>query len=303
MIDMSEKKYSHVMLIGVDGAGGYFKVANTPNFDRIFANGAVTFDALASNPTISAECWGAMILGIGPEVHKLTNENIEDHSYPLDSKFPSVFRRVREKYPDAAIGSFCNWDSINKGLIEDGMNVDLGHDRDEKMTPMICDYIKAKKPTFLFVQFDSVDGAGHNEGYGSEKYLTRISEIDELLGDIYAAVEEAGIADDTLFMVIADHGGEGWSHGGWTDTEKYVTFAATGKGVEKGTIPEMNIRDSAAIVLYALGIDQPEFEEDGWTAQIPDGIWPETDGKYRDISHLTGAEPRISRTQHHSEPV
>ena len=65
----------------------------------------------------------------------------------------------------------------------------------------------------------------------------------------------------------------------------------------------MNIRDSAAIVLHALGIDLPEFEEDGWTSQIPDGIWPETDGHYRDISHLTGAEPRISRKQHHSEPV
>ena len=30
------RKYSHVVVIGVDGAGSWFKDADTPNFDKIF---------------------------------------------------------------------------------------------------------------------------------------------------------------------------------------------------------------------------------------------------------------------------
>ena len=58
------------------------------------------------------------------------------------------------------------------------------------------------------------------------------------------------------------------------------------------------------IVLYALGIEIPAFDEKGWTSQIPVDIWAdETIPKYRDISHLTGAAPRISREAHTSELI
>ena len=301
---MSDKKYSHVIVVGIDGAGAFIEQANTPNFDRIFENGAVTYGALASKPTISAECWGSMLLGVGPEVHKLTNGIVDDTPYPLDSPFPSVFKRIKEVMPDAELGSFCEWSPITTGIVESNLNVSTDCKCDTELTPVICDYIKDKKPDFLFIQLDSVDGAGHSFGYGLEKHLERISIVDGFVNDIYTAAVDAGIIEDTLFMVIADHGGDGYGHGGWTDQEKYVTFAATGKGVNKCNIEAMNIRDLAAIILYAFGIDAPAFDEAGWTAQIPLGIW--NDGSitdYRDISHLAGAASRISRVHHTSELV
>ena len=60
-------------------------------------------------------------------------------------------------------------------------------------------------------------------------------------------------------------------------------------------IEEMNIRDLAAVVLYAFGIEPPEFDEKGWTSQIPTGLFDDNFPDYRDISHLTGAAPRISK--------
>jgi predicted AlkP superfamily pyrophosphatase or phosphodiesterase len=298
------KRYNHVIVIGVDGAGAFVKKADTPCFDRIFADGAVTYSALASNPTISAECWGSMLLGVGPEVHKLTNGIVSSTPYPVDSAFPSLFRRIREVMPDAELGSYCDWNPITFGIVENNQNVANATAHDTDLMPMICDYIREKKPTFLFTQLDSVDGAGHGHGYGSEAHLRRIHEVDELMNDAYEAVKEAGILEDTLFIMIADHGGFGTGHGGWTDEEKYVTFAAAGKGVQKGDIEEMNIRDLSAIVLYALGIDAPAFDEQGWTAQVPAGVFADAVlPEYRDISHLTGAAPRRSKVAHTSELI
>lgn len=300
------RKYSHVIVIGVDGAGSWFKVADTPNFDKIFCDGAVTYRALSSKPTISAECWGSMLIGVGPEIHKLTNRRVSVLPYNIWSKNPTVFRRIRKAYPDAELGSYCDWNPINKGIIEKALGVNKQTARDKELTPLICNYIRDKKPDFLFVHFDSTDGAGHSNGYGTPAHISAISEVDKLLGDIYSAIVSAGILDETLFMVIADHGGTNnekgkASHGGWTDEEKYVTFAAAGKGVNNGEIEVMNIRDLAAIVLYAMGIDAPEFNEKGWTSQMPDGLFEDYSGEYRDISHLTGAAPRISKEHHKSE--
>lgn len=301
--------YSHVIVVGVDGAGAFIQNADTPNFDRIFQNGAVTYDALASKPTISAECWGSMLLGVGPEVHGLTNQIVSTTPYPTDSAFPSLFRRIRAVMPEASLGSFCDWNPITYGIVENDLAVTHATARDDQLTPVICDYIRESKPTFLFVQFDSVDGAGHANGYGTAAHLQRIHEVDLLINDIYEATADAGILQDTLFMVIADHGGANradgkGTHGGWSDEEKYVTFAAVGKTVRQGCVETMNIRDLAAIVLYALGIEMPAFAEDGWTSQIPQGIFADPAiPAYRDISHQTGASPRISEKPHTSRLI
>lgn len=304
-----ERKYSHVIVIGVDGAGSWFKTAETPKFDRIFEDGAITYNALSSKPTISAECWGSMLIGVGPEVHKLTNRRVSTLPYPLWSKHPTVFRRIRRAYPKAELGSYCDWNPITKGIVEKLISVSHATARDSELTPVICDYIRNKKPDFLFAHFDSTDGAGHKHGYGTKEHISAIGKVDKLIGDIYSAAEEAGMLESALFIVIADHGGtnpgngEGGTHGGWTDEEKYVTFAAKGKGINNTEIKEMNIRDLAAIILYAFGIDAPAFDEKGWTSQIPSDLFADYSGEYLDISHLTGAAPRISKTHHISELI
>lgn len=305
-----ERKYSHVVVVGIDGAGAFFRDAETPAFDRIFADGAVTYGALASNPSISAECWGSMLLGVGPEIHKLTNAIVSSVPYPVDSQYPSLFRRLKNAYPEAKTGCFCDWDPITFGIVENNIGVTHDTARDDELTPVICSYIKNEKPDFVFMQFDSVDGAGHRHGYGTPEHLKRISEVDVLIGDVYRACEEAGTIEETLFIVIADHGGTnpgdgtGGGHGGWTDGEKYVTFAVAGKGVNKTSLGEISIRDLAAIVLYALGVEIPGFDENGWTSQLPEGLFDDSAiPPYRDISHLTGAAPRISKIPHTSELI
>ena len=57
--EMNRYLYKRVVLIGVDGAGAFFRDTDTPCIDEIFENGAISYNVLTSNPTISAQCWGS----------------------------------------------------------------------------------------------------------------------------------------------------------------------------------------------------------------------------------------------------
>ena len=272
--------YKHVIIIGVDGAGRFFRDTDTPNIDRIFEDGAITYDMLTSNPTISAQCWGSMLHGVTPAYHCLTNAIVASTRYPVDSPFPSFFRVIREQDPDAVLAAFSHWDPINFGIIEEGIDVHkVGGISDEALKNEICKYLRKQTPTAMFVQFDEADGAGHSSGYGTEAQLQTISRIDGYIGEIYDVCAQKEILEETLFIVTADHGGNGTGHGGWTEGEKYVMFAATGKTVVHGTIGEMEIRDTAAIVLHALGHEVPET----WTAKVPDGLFEGVEGQERPV--------------------
>lgn len=264
------KTYKHVIIIGVDGAGAFFNTTETPNIDEIFKNGAVTYDAVTENPSISAQCWGSLLHGVKCNYHGLTNAIVANTPYPTDSQFPSFFKVVRENDADARLGSFTHWNPINIGIVEDCIDVHkVGGISDAEITTAVCDYVKKELPKLVFVQFDDVDAAGHASGYGNEAHLQKITEIDGHIAKIYDAYKSSGILDDTLFIVTADHGGNGNSHGGTTDAETKIMFAAAGKTVKSGIISDMEIRDTASIVLHAFGYTQPET----WTSRVPSGLF------------------------------
>ncbi len=276
--------YKYVAVIGLDGMGVFNRLANTPCMDKIFANGAETYSALSMSPTSSAENWGAMLLGASPEIHAMANLMDRDMRNPGD-RFPSVFKRLREVMPEARLSSFVNWRPINNELIEDGLDLVTASGKDEELCGLIVEEV-ANKPRFLFVQFDEIDGAGHGDEYGSEPYLKQIEVEDGYVGRIYDAYVKAGIIDETLFICVADHGGIITGHGSYSDQEKYIYLAAAGKNVPHGKIGTAYTRDIAAIVLYAFGVDFPEYDEYGFSSQVPDGIFPEKCGDYRKVEEV-----------------
>ena len=263
-------KIKRVVLFGVDGAGTYFEKADTPNMDRIFKNGAVSRRTLTELPSISAQCWGSMLHGVECARHGLTNSIADVVPFPVDSPYPSVFRAVREAMPEAKLASFCDWGSINIGIIEDDLGVYKVNAEDYKLVDPAIEYIKNNDFTLMFFQFDSVDGAGHSYGYGTEKHLAAITKNDEYIGRIVGAIEERGWLEDTLILVEADHGGIRTGHGGATEEEKWVSFYAAGGNVCHTELTGMIVRDTPSVILYALGIEQPI----GWQGRVPAGLFP-----------------------------
>lgn len=264
-----------VVLFGIDGAGTFFEQTSTPNMDRIFKNGAVSRRTLTEIPTISAECWGGMLHGVDCRRHGLTNWLTGHRPFPADSPYPSVFRVIREQMPNAELASFCDWNNINFGIIEDGLGVYKYHAKDYDLVQPAIDYVNSHDFTMMYFQFDSVDHEGHAHGYGSPEHLDMITKNDGYIGRIVEAIEKRGWLDETMILVEADHGGTPpdangrGGHGGTSDAEKYVCFYAAGGGVRHAELQDMLVRDTAPSILHALGLEIP----DTWNSRVPGGLF------------------------------
>ena len=271
--------YKHVAVVGIDGMGNFNKDTDTPNMDKIFENGAEAFYAVSLSPTISAQNWGAMLLGAQPEVHGLTNSIVDQFEYK-NTALPSFFTTVRKAFPDAFLCSCCNWNPINHGIIEHNIGVEMHTAGDDAALTDIIEECVARKPKLLFIQFDNVDGAGHHYGYGTKGHLDSITTADGYVGRVYEAYRKAGVIDDTLFIVIADHGGYDHGHGGYTDGEKFIYLALAGKTVMNADIPYAQTKDISAIVLHAFGLDVPEYDIFGYSSQIPLNVFEDVNTIY-----------------------
>ena len=270
-IDISQNLpfiYKHVIIIGVDGGGNFKNKCNTPNIENIFSKGATTNYCRATFPTKSAENWGSMLTGVRPAIHKIDNFAAKVYKYN-NKDFPTFFKLVRNEHPKAEFGAFCNWSHVYRGIIEQDVNVTKETDSDDDLTVKIVNYIKQKKPELLFIQFDSCDHTGHSKGYSSEKYLRALEIVDTYIGEIHKSIIDAGIIDDTLLMIISDHGGLEDDHGGKRYSEKYVFFGAIGKTINKNDDIDMECRDLAAIVTYALGVNGNK----NWESFIPQNFF------------------------------
>ena len=253
--------YEHVFIIGIDGAGAAFEKVDTPNFDRIFADNAYRHNAHTEYITTSAQNWGSILTGVPYDVHGFTNSWCEANERGSDSDNNSIFYYVRRAMPDAELVSFNNWDAINHGIIENDIGVKkINRGTDPLVADAVIRYLEqGNAPKLMFVQLDNVDHNAHTFGGFSKQYYNAVEKMDVMLGDIYDAVEAQGFMENSLFIVVADHGETTDGHGGQTVEESSAVLAVAGRSVNACILNEdVHNRDVSAIALYALGVEQPE---------------------------------------------
>jgi hypothetical protein len=130
----------------------------------------------------------------------------------------------------------------------------------KKVVAEAARYFVEKKPQVEFVHFSDPDDRGHADGWMSDAQLAAIRRSDECLGTLVDAVGAAGLAEETLFILSADHGGHGHNHsGGSIKEDRLIPWLAWGPGVRAGhriTAPISTV-DTAATALWALGYPPP----------------------------------------------
>ncbi|WP_289037554.1 alkaline phosphatase family protein [uncultured Zobellia sp.] len=257
----------HVVVIGFDGLSpDGLQNAATPTFDKLIQEGAYSLHARAVLPTSSSTNWASMIMGAGPEQHGITSNAWERDNFTLPAVtqseefiFPTIFQLTHDQIASAEIGTIYHWGGFGRLFEKSAVDYDTSPETEDETAVLASSYIKTKRPKLTFIHFDNVDHAGHEYGHGTPHYYESVEKSDKLLKEVMDAIKTAGIADKTLIIVSADHGGLGKGHGGESLQEIEIPFIVWGKGVKKNykiTLPVYQY-DNAATVAFALGLKIP----------------------------------------------
>lgn len=260
-------KPSHVIIIGVDGLSpdGVMHAA-TPTLHDMMANGSWSLHARGVMPTSSSANWASILDGAGPEQHGVTTNDWKVGAFNFPTSvtgsggfFPSIFQILTDQHPEWEVGSVYHWKGFADLYDHRFVDYDVHGESEDETAALAQAYIKAKRPTFLFVHFDHVDHAGHEYGHGTPQYYEAVAKADTLIAGIRQATVEAGIADDTVILVTSDHGGVGKGHGGETLAELEIPWIAYGAGINRGVELDLPINtfDTPATAAWLLGADIP----------------------------------------------
>ena len=261
------KVAKHVILIGIDGMSpDGVNVADTPTLDHMMKTGAHSPSARAVLPSSSGANWASILNGAGPEQHGVISNSWRTDNFILPAtnidetdKFPSIFTVIRKQLPESTLGAIYHWDPIVNFFEEAKVDYSISPSSEEETTDLSINFIKENKPDFTFIHIDHVDGAGHGKGHGTPEYYAAVAKADSLIGEIVNATKEAGMFEETIFIVSSDHGGLGTGHGGPTIEEVGIPWIISGKGIKSDytTQVPINTYDTPATILYALGLDIP----------------------------------------------
>lgn len=261
----------HVIMIGLDGmsANSIKNGVEMPTYRSMMKRGAYTLKNRSVLPSSSAANWASMFMGASPELHGFNTWGSQEPDF--DSReltenglFPDIFYLIRQVQPKAQLGHIYEWGGMF--YLADNKSIDnvqqaslSGIDIKSAVAPAV-DYIKKEKPNFCAIIFDQPDGAGHSEGWESEAYLNMLNHLDNALQSIVDAVEEAGMMDETVFVLVSDHGGTGTGHGGPTLDEMQTPIVFYGKGIKSDfEIPESTmVYDIGSTIGYMFGVSQPQ---------------------------------------------
>lgn len=260
------KKVKHVVLLGLDGLGSYaIPNSEMPNLKKIMESGSYSLKARTVLPSSSAVNWASMLMGSGPTAHGYTEWGSKTPEIPSAKIgnygiYPSIFGLIREQLPKAKTAAVFSWGGIEYLLEKDAIDVVVHGDDDEICTEKASELIITEKPNFVFIHLSEPDGVGHGIGHDTPEYYSELKNVDHRIGRIYDAIEEAGIADETIFMLSSDHGGTGKGHGGKSLEEIYIPWIIEGRGIKKNhEISDLIMTyDTAATIAWIFGLDMPQ---------------------------------------------
>ncbi|MDL2247212.1 alkaline phosphatase [Bacteroides sp. OttesenSCG-928-J23] len=265
-----QPKAQHMVFIGLDGWGSYsMHRALMPNVRKLMETGSYTLQKRTVLPSSSAVNWASMFMGAGPELHGFTNWGTRVPELPSRELnqhgiFPTIFQLLRDAQPEAEIGCLYEWEGI-KYLVD---TLALNHYAQvpedmiytDKLTRMAEEYIKEKQPNLVAIIYDNPDHVGHQAGHDTPAYYEELENLDKQVGRIVRAVDEAGMMDETIFIVTSDHGGIGTNHGGKTMAEMETPFIIAGKNIKPdGEFNQSMMQfDTGATMATIFNLEQPQ---------------------------------------------
>jgi arylsulfatase A-like enzyme len=241
------------------------------------SEGCFTFWAQTIPASVTLPSHTSMLTGVGLNVHGVDwNKDTppEDrYPYPRAQTLFDLAKRnglttsifaSKGKFSALAQPGTIDWGYINRR----GEGLD-----DPTLAGVAADSIRAYKPNVVFMHIGHSDVIGHgsddwypreHQGWGSPLQILSLQEADYCVGKVVQALKDAGIYQDTLIILSADHGGSSYSHGPDDPRSRHIPWICVGPEVKKNfdLTRHKNLvvktEDTFATACYFLGIKPPE---------------------------------------------
>jgi predicted AlkP superfamily pyrophosphatase or phosphodiesterase len=239
-----------VLVISLDGGRpDAILQTDTPNIHQLAEQGAVDWQAQTIFPPATLPGHASMLTGLSVEQHGLSHN---DSIYPCPVlEAPTFLTLAQQAEFHAAMvvgkGQMCQFHQ------SDAVDYFFERSGDRSVADRALELL-ADDYQVIFLHFPNPDYFGHLKGWMSEAYLYELQNTDFQIGRLLAALDE-----HTLVILTADHGGHGMAHGSDIPEDMTIPFIIAGPGVKPGThLQGIEITDTAATVLWALGIPMPD---------------------------------------------
>lgn len=271
LVCCSAPRAPRMVIIGLDGLGSEFMDSlEIPVMRSMMAEGSYCMHKRSVLPSSSAINWASIFNGLPTEIHGYTRWNSTRPDIPCAYETerglpPTLFTICREQRPDAKIIALYEWDGVKFCLdtlaLSEHRQLGGEHPDNALTTDAVIECLTTERPDLFYVHYDSPDHEGHGSGFGSSEYKAKVELLDGYLGRIIAALKEAGMYDDTVIVVISDHGGTGTGHGKASLEELEAPIFITGPGIPKGyEIPAPMLQyDVTPTLAGILNLQVPDF--------------------------------------------
>lgn len=228
-----------------------------PNHERLYKNGAYSFRARTISTASTLPSHASMLSGVDAAEHGLRWNNWRPEKGYI--RTPTIFSLATKQglSTTAVVGKFKLRHILPQGTIETFVRPGYYC---RKVSEEAARRIEQDQPDLMFVHFSDPDEKGHSAGWLSDAQKAAARECDRCLGRLLDALDRRGTLDETLIIVSADHGGHSHGHSGILLSDLQIPWIAHGPQVRRGHViaSRVSTMDTAATVLYALGLQLPE---------------------------------------------
>jgi predicted AlkP superfamily pyrophosphatase or phosphodiesterase len=273
----------HVFIISIDGGKPEaMKRSNMPVLKKLVEEGACTWTAQTIHPSVTLPAHTSMLTGVRMDKHQITWNDWKPNKGVV--RVPTVFTATKEAGFTTAmfVGKEKFRHLLQPGTVDEfwfngtasqlvakgpGAGTDMKEEEDvfaHAVAANAAEYIVKSKPGLCFIHFTDPDAVGHEHGWGSPEQIKAFANVDAALGVVLKSIRQASIAESSVIIISADHGGHGKGHSQGTPEDMQIPWIAWGKGVKKHfeiTVP-VNTCDTAATVFWLLDV-QPSSALDG----------------------------------------
>jgi len=262
-------RVKHVFIISFDqGNPDLIQQTEMPTFHQMATQGARTWNAYTIIPSLTLPSHTSMLTGVGPQAHQVLWNDYNPTNGLV--KVPTIFSLAKERGLKTAM--FVGKEKFKHLELPGSVDALVWPQPDDdakSVAKAFAAEVGELKPNLSFIHFRDPDTVGHKFGADAPEKVQALKDCDEALKIIMDAITAAGLRNQSVVILTADHGSHNSKdrngkkigvHNTTQPADVIIPWVVWGKGVKKDFDVTASVvqYDTAATALWLLRVPLPE---------------------------------------------